>query len=182
LSPIDRTSPYLWREGASCIDYDKLISFLPEEGGRIKYPKRFKLKTIDNVPKHNNCINILSSQTFRSYLLPSHIYLFFFLIHTFSDQYEPSWSCVCGCSYLHSLSNANVLKLGAHINFIFFISLQEDDTQDVCPAPLSALLSSLRSMKQMCVTVSHNYNTLSVAFFPLRGPLSTYLIIRNVKR
>jgi hypothetical protein len=47
----------------------KSSPYLPEDGDRIQSPKRCvlnKSRTMDNVQKQNNCLNVLSSQTFRS--------------------------------------------------------------------------------------------------------------------
>jgi hypothetical protein len=58
--------------GIRSISWAQLCRFLPEDGDRIQSPKRYvlinKKRMMTNVQKHNNFINIPSSQTFRSYL------------------------------------------------------------------------------------------------------------------
>jgi hypothetical protein len=62
------------------LDWALLSGPLPEEGDRIRFPKRCVLKnkqggvfdknrTMDNVQEHNICTNVPSSQTSRSYQL-----------------------------------------------------------------------------------------------------------------
>jgi hypothetical protein len=50
------------------------VGFLHENGDRIQSSKRFVLnkknRTMDNVQKHNNCVNIPSSQTQDSFATP----------------------------------------------------------------------------------------------------------------
>jgi hypothetical protein len=62
-----------------CIDWGEFSRLLPEDGERIQSPKRCVLKykqdgvldksrTMDNVHKVSNCINVPSLRTFKSYL------------------------------------------------------------------------------------------------------------------
>jgi hypothetical protein len=53
------------------MDWTQLSTLLAEDGDKIQSPKYCvlnKSRMMDNVQKHNNYINIPSSQTFRSYL------------------------------------------------------------------------------------------------------------------
>jgi hypothetical protein len=69
--------PYLWRWVP------------PEDGERIQSLKHCilnKNRTMDNVQKHNNCINISSSQTFRYYKQKIVNHTFLGTLHQYYEQ------------------------------------------------------------------------------------------------
>jgi hypothetical protein len=55
--------------GTSSINWVHFGAFSPEGGDKIHSPKRVSMqnKTMDNIKKHNDFINIQPSQTFRSH-------------------------------------------------------------------------------------------------------------------
>jgi hypothetical protein len=65
MDSIDRANPYL-----QTVSWAQLSRLFPEDGDGVQSPKLFflviKTRMMDNVQKVSNCIDVPSSQTFRS--------------------------------------------------------------------------------------------------------------------